>query len=190
VWPWRAPVPHGAKFDCACAEPRLFLDLPRDALAGRLVDVGPAARQRPVPAVAFADHQYAISLLPRLLDRRARRRRYLPSRVRPGHRAERQSTTASRCHMRVGATADEPHFPRHQRARAISAAASCETRVGVRSRRRREPRRQSAKHHARRASDAPCRIRFAPTAASPISPPWPLLQLQRPGRRLHDIAIQ
>ena len=38
--------------------------------------------------------------------------------------------------------------------------------------------------------DGPCRIRFAPTAASPISPPWPLLQLQRPGRRLHDIAIQ
>ena len=58
---------------------------------------------------------------------------------------------------------------------SISAAASCETRVGVRSRRRREPRRQSAKNRARRASEAPCRIRFAPTAASPISPPWPLL---------------
>src|SRR5271169_1046063 len=54
-----APVPHGAKFDCAGAEPRLFLHLPRDALAGRLVDVGPAARQRPAPVVAFADHQHA-----------------------------------------------------------------------------------------------------------------------------------
>jgi hypothetical protein len=86
-----------------------------------------------------------------------------------------QSTTASRRHMRVGARADEPHFPRHRQARAISPAASCET-----ARRRAietapEPRGQSAKHYARRASDAPCRIRFAPTAASPLSPLWPLL---------------
>ena len=67
---------------------------------------------------------------------------------------------------------------------SISAAASCETRVGVRT----AP--TVSENHPRRASDAPCRIRFAPKAASPISPPWPLLQLQRPGRRLHNIAIQ
>ena len=67
---------------------------------------------------------------------------------------------------------------------SISAAASCETRVGVRT----API-VSEKPRATRVRRA-CRIRFAPKAASPISPPWPLLQLQRPGRRLHNIAIQ